>query len=324
MGKSWVVKDTDQYFYRQGVRRATRGMPFVDEKNPARAYSFSLFFWGTGQTYAGLRMRGVLFQLMMVLVLIGVGFSLLFGKELLVLLRAEGVLNADIFLWLEVLFFGAACFWSYNAIDAYHASARGRRVPFRGVENTVLPMLSSLLVPGWGQFMNGQPFKGSLLSGFAVLNLFCAVTIPAVLFFWPFLEPAKSRVIIETVFAGAVLYTPVIPLMAVLSGHDALKVSLDDTKKELILDRIAHAIIRIRIEGWGHRIFSLARSSAVIALVLASFLVARNHYHFPVNFYSVHLIETRAWLQKQGMTIVPGLIDKVLSTTAGGTVIGKG
>ena len=52
MAKTSHIKDSDPYFYRLGIRRATRGLPFVDEKNPVRAYTFSLLFWGAARATA--------------------------------------------------------------------------------------------------------------------------------------------------------------------------------------------------------------------------------------------------------------------------------
>ena len=71
MAKSWRIKDADPYFYRLGVKRATHGMPFVDDKNPATAFTFSLLFCGAGQSYSGQRMKAVLFQALMLLFLTG-------------------------------------------------------------------------------------------------------------------------------------------------------------------------------------------------------------------------------------------------------------
>ena len=104
-------------------------------------------------------MKSNLFQSLMLLFLIGTGLGVLFRKALGALLSGYGIPLTKAFLSLEFLLLSVLVFWIYNAVDAYRATARARRVPFRGIENKALPALASLLIPGWGQFMNGHPRK---------------------------------------------------------------------------------------------------------------------------------------------------------------------
>ncbi len=315
MEKAWVIKDADSHLYRLGVRRATQGMPFADEKNPAQAYTLSLFFWGAGQSYSGQRMRGVLFQIYMVVFLIGVAVCLLYGKDLLALLQEYQVSHAAAVLAAELLFLSALVFWAYNAIDAYHEAEGARRVPFRGVQSRVIPMLSSLLVPGWGQFLNSQPLKGMLLACFGVLNIFSLVTIPAVLLCWPSLEPSRMRSLLEVVFAVSAFYAPLIPFVCLFSSYDALKVSLDDTKKETILDRIMLTVTRFRALGWMRIVIPRVGSTLAFGLILGLLVFAVNRHYHPSVFVYGRLAGVREWLQKQGMTVVPDLISRLLAGT---------
>ncbi len=313
MPKTWHIKDADPYFYRLGVRRATRGLPFVDEKNPARAYTFSLLFCGAGQSYSGQRLKAVLFQTLMLLVLTGIAFILIFRKELLALLSAYGVPFTRAFLALEAATFCMLCFWIWNAADAYRTTAKARRVPFRGVESTFLQALSSLLVPGWGQFMNGQPRKGILFGAFAVLNTFSLITIAAVLRLWPLLEPIRSRTMVELLFSAALLYAPLIPIIALAGSYDALRVSLDDTKKETVLDRVLLAVMRFRMKGWIHAFRSPARALLVVLVMAGSVVVIRPYVHLPFSYYSDKLVHAQTRLRDKGMTIAPNMIGRVLS-----------
>ncbi len=312
MGKTWVTQEADQHFYRLGVRRATEGLPFADEKNPARAYTLSLLLWGGGQSYSGLRMKGVLFQIFMLVLLIGAAFFVLYGSHLLILLESSGTSRSEVFLAAELLLFGALIFWTYNAADAYHAAVKARRVPFRGVRSRVLPFLCSLLVPGWGQFLNGQPLKGSILACFSVLSLFSLATAPCVLLFWPALEPSRARSAVESIFAVTVLYAPLIPVIAAVSGYDALKVSLDDVKKDLLLDRIVLALHRFRVDGWLRSLLPGMKSMITLALLLWLVLTFRNHRYSPLYRYGRHLQSVQSLLSAEGMTLLPDLIGRVL------------
>jgi TM2 domain-containing membrane protein YozV len=315
MEKTWVIKETDQFLYRHTLRRATRGLPFADEKNPARAFSLSLFLWGGGQGYSGQRGKSALFQVFMLVFLVGIAFSFLYGKELLVLLQSYGISYARVFLTAELVFFCTLLFWMYNASDAYHTAVKARRVPFHGVENRAVPMLCSLLIPGWGQFVNGQPLKGGIFAGFSVLGIFSLVTVPAVLLCWPSLEVSRARSIIEAIFAVTVLYAPLIPVIWLFSSYDALRVSLNDIKKASVLDRIIFAINRVRLEGWVRSASAPLRTVVVLAF-LAFLVIKINHHYFNGNYFSGNLAVLQSWLHKQGMTLVPDLIGRLLSGTA--------
>ena len=316
MVKSWRIKDADPYFYRLGVKRATHGLPFVDDKNPATAFTFSLLFCGAGQSYSGQRIKAVFFQAFMLLFLIGTGFVLLFRKELLELLPAYAVPFTRVFLVMQGALFLWLIFWIWNAVDAYRATAKARRLPFRGVQSRFLPAVSSLLLPGWGQFMNGQPRKGMLLAVFSVLNIFSLFTIVAVLYAWPLLEPVRARIMVEVLFFAALLYTPAIPIISLFSSYDALRVSQDDTKKETLLDRLLLAVTRFRMEGWIRTFGSPVRPLLAILVLAALVMAARPHVDLSFSYYAGKLSDARAWCQDQGMKLLPDMITRLLSIVA--------
>lgn len=157
MEKVWVVKDPDQYLSSQKTRRITRQLPPRVEKNPAVAYTLSLFFWGAGQIYNGQKRKGLWFLFSMLLSCIGAVLSLVYWEPLFHMLRSYDISCMSIFIAAEVLFFCALVFWNYNAGDAYHTAVRARTTPFTEVPSRVYPFLCSLLIPGWGQHLNVQP-----------------------------------------------------------------------------------------------------------------------------------------------------------------------
>ncbi len=315
MDKPWVIREADGHFYRMGVRRATQGLPFADEKNPARAYTYSLLFWGAGQSYGGQRIKGVVFQACMVLLLACGGVCMLFPERLFSLLVAYGISRADAFLSGEILLFSVLMFWTFNAGDAYHAATNGRRVPFRGIDSRFFPLLCSLLIPGWGQFMNGQPVKGSMLSAFSVVGFFSLLTVPAVLALWPVLEVSESRTIIEAVFTASSLYLPLMPLIWLLSGYDAFRVSSDDAKKETLLDRLMLGLSRLRLQGWVRVLFPRVRTGILVGVVLGVLVISVNRAYAPADYLYVKLSGAQAWLHQRGLTVVPDLISRLLKGT---------
>jgi TM2 domain-containing membrane protein YozV len=312
MEKVWEIKDPDQYFQPRKTRRMTKGLSLLDEKNPARAYTLSLLIWGVGQNYNDQRGKGLLFQLSLIFVFVGTGLSVFFQDFLLQFLRAHEISTARAFLFAELLLFFVLIYWMYIAGDAYHAAAKTRKTRFMGIPSRVYPFLCSLLLPGWGQFLNGQPVKGSVFSGLSVLGIFTLVSVPAVLLAWPSLEVSDDRFIVEAGFAITVLYAPLIPFIWLVGSYDALKVSNDDLLKEPLWERLKAANNRRRTQGWIRGVFPHIKSTLALVLFLAvlSLVIGRS---FPASYYQDNLTHARARLQEQGMTIVPELINRLLS-----------
>ncbi len=315
MEKVWVIKDPDQYLYPRHVKRITKGLPFADEKNPARAYTLSLFFWGGGQNYNDQWGKGLLFQVLMIIFLTGTVLTFVYRNDMLRLLQTLQISNAEAFIAAELLLFCILIFWTHNAGDAYHTAAKARKVPFAGVQSRVWPLFCSLLIPGWGQFLNGQPVKGSIFAGFSVLGIFSLLSIPSVLTVWPYLEVSKARFALETIFTVTVLYAPLIPFIWIFGGYDALMVSLDDIKKDPFVDRIRSLNNRRRTQGWIKGVIPQFKLTIALGLLLIALSIAVYRY-FPASYYSEQLMHAQTWLRGQGMTLVPELINRLLSVMA--------
>jgi TM2 domain-containing membrane protein YozV len=312
MEKVWVVKDPDQYRSFQETRPITDESPADVGKNPAVAYTLSLFCWGAGQLYNGQKKKGLWFLFAMLLSCTGAVLSLVYWRPLFHALHLYDVSCLSIFIATEVFFFGALVFWSYNARDAYHTAVRARATPFTEVPSRVFPGLCSLLIPGWGQHLNGQPVKGGLFAFFSVFSLFTIASIPAALLVWPSLDASEARATIEWIFTLMVLFSPLIPVIWIFGSFDAFKVSIDDLKKEPFLDRLKYAKNRFRMQGFVRGVVPHIRSTIFLLLVLV-FLFLISRYVVPKHFYIKQLADARTWLGSRGMRIVPELIGRLLS-----------
>lgn len=312
MEKVWVVNDSDQYFPSKNASRNSPELSHPFEKSPAVAYSLSLLFWGAGQIYNGQKLKGQCFLVLMLLSCIGAVLSVAFWRPLFQILRSFDLSCLSIFIAAEVLFFVALVFWSYNASDAYHTAVKARKTPFTEVPSSVYPVLCSLIIPGWGQHLNGQPSKGSFFACVSIFSVFSAVSIPAALLVWPSLEASEARRTMEGIFTLLVLFVPLIPVLWIFGSYDAFKVSIDDLKKEPLLDRIKYANNRRRTQGLVSGVIPHIRSTIFLLLLLAFLYIISSHI-FPKNFYIDHLAEAQTWLRNRGMTIVPMLIGKLLS-----------
>jgi TM2 domain-containing membrane protein YozV len=310
MEKVWVVADPDERPKVRETRPVRKEKPLHAGKSPAVAYSLSMLFWGAGQLYNHRRGKGAAFMALMFLTESGTIFALFYREALLSFLAVLGISRTKSLLLAEIILLGILIFWPCNACDAYYLTSKKQKTPFTGVSSRLYPALCSLIVPGWGQFLNGQPIKGSVFTGFWVIGLFSIITLPLVYLAWTSLEPSDTRSIIELIFAGTILFIPVIPLLWIFSTYDALQVSLDEYRKESLWERIKAANNRRRVHGWMRGVFPQIKGTIALGLFLTLLVIMVRDY-FPASYYHEVLASTRLLLTKRGMTLLPELIDKL-------------
>jgi TM2 domain-containing membrane protein YozV len=311
MEKVWVIEDPDE---KQRTKKITRDeRQQQDQKSPAAAYSLSLLLWGAGQFYADLIVKGLVFFFLMVLMVAGVVLCVVERASLVDLIRSSGFALSEALLTGEVVLLVVLLFWAYNASDAYHAAARERSRPFTGVKSRVFPALCSLLFPGWGQYLNGQPLKGSMLASLSVIGIFALLSAGGTLVLWSPLEASHSRDIIEGVFAAALFVALPLPFLWLFACYDALKVSSDEYWKEPFLERLKAANNRRRTQGWIRGVFPRLKYISILVLVLALFSAVA-YWTFPEGYYLSLLDGLRQYLERQGMTIMPEIIKSILAS----------
>jgi hypothetical protein len=311
MEKVWEIKDPEAYL--RGKKRTAGTMrPPREERDPSSAYNRSMLVWGLGQLYNDQLIKGAMFMVMMLVVLGSTVLGVIYQNEVYRFLLSRGISRSAMFLAAETLVCCALLFWVHNAADAYHSAARYRRTPFSGVPSRITPFLCSLLVPGWGQYLNGQPVKGALCAGLAVIGVFSVLAAILTFRAWPLLDPADSRLIVEEIFAVCLLIAPVVPLLWTFSAYDALKVSRDEFLKEPLWERIKAAYYRGRTQGWVRGVFPQIKGTFLLVLFLTFFVVVVHNW-FPTGFYARQLSSAHARLQNRGMIIMPELIGKLLA-----------
>jgi len=274
-----------------------------------------MFYWGGGQLYNDQLVKGAVFLVSQAFVLAGAALFVIYDNELYRFLRASGASLSSMFLGGEALLFSILLFWVSNAADAYRSAARTRKTRFRGTNNRVAPFLGSLVVPGWGQFLNGQPIKGSLFSVLAVIESFSILSVAFTFLAWPLLDSGDARFVIEGIFAVCLIIAPTAPLVWTLSSYDAFKVSRDDLLKEPLWERIRAAYYRGRTQGWVRGVFPQIKGTFLLVLLLTFFVIVVYSW-FPTGFYVKLLASTQALLRGRGMTIVPELIGRLLALMA--------
>ncbi len=308
MEKVWEIKDPESYLKPRKTKRRRQARV---EKNPARAYTLSLLWWGSGQSYNEEHGKALVLQVLLIALIVGAVVAVIYSDHLLPFLQTHNIAPSQSFLFAEILFFVLLVLWVANAGDAYRTAARSRSTRFPGTKSRVFPCLCSLLFPGWGQFLNGQPLKGAVFSALTVFALFAAVSIPATLLLWPALEASNVRTLVESIFTVAAFYAPLIPLLWLFSAYDALKVSVDELKKEPLWERIKAANNRRRTQGWVQGVFPQIRSTLLLVLCLAVLLLIISHI-LPARFYADLLTAVSSSLRRQGMTVLPEIIDRIV------------
>jgi TM2 domain-containing membrane protein YozV len=313
MEKIWVIKDPDEYLKPRRTQRITKEAPPPVEQDPALAYTLSLLFWGSGQLYNGQRAKGVSY---IALAVYGNAFALLvfmFQQEVPCYLFFYSISPAQAVLAAAFLIFCCLIFWVSNASDAYHTAIKARRTPFPGIKSRSWPLFCSLLVPGWGQFLNGQPVKGGLFAVCATFGIFSLIAVPGIMQAWPFLENSGSRVIVEGVLLLALLILPAMPFLWVFGVFDAWKVVQDDIKKEPLLERLKAANNRRRAYGWVRGVFPQIKRTLLLALFMIILIIITVRFYFPWNYYREDLMKALSWSSKQGMMLIPELVRGIIT-----------
>jgi TM2 domain-containing membrane protein YozV len=311
--KVWVIKDPDEYLKPCRRQRSTKEDPPSAEQDPALAYTLSLLFWGSGQLYNGQRAKGLNY---IGLALYSNAFALflcMFQQEIPHYLFFYGISPAQAVLAAALLFFVFLIFWLVNASDAYHTAMKARRTPFPGVSSRAWPVFCSLIVPGWGQFLNGQPIKGALFAVCAAFGIFSLISVPGILQAWPFLEDSYSRLIVEGVLMLSLFSLLPMPFLWILGVFDAWKVGQDDIKKEPLLERLKAANNRRRAYGLVRGVFPQIKRTLLLALFVIILIIITVRFYIPWNFYREYVMKALSWSSKKGMMLIPELIRGIIT-----------
>jgi TM2 domain-containing membrane protein YozV len=312
MEKVWVIEDPDEYLSPRRTKQIPEEVSPPVEKDPALAYTLSLLFWGSGQLYNGQRAKGLNY---IGLALYGNALALLlfmFQREVPSYLFFYRISPAQAVLAAALLLFCCLIFWVSNASGAYHAAMKARQTPFPGVSSRAWPVFCSLLVPGWGQFLNAQPVKGSLFAIYAAFGIFSLIAVPGILQAWPYLENSDFRLIVEGVLLLSLLILLTVPVLWILSAFDAWKVVQDDIKKEPLLERLKAANNRRRAYGWVRGVFPQIKRTLLLAFFLSSLIIIVRFY-FPWNYYREYIMKALSWSAKQGMMLIPELVRGIVT-----------
>jgi len=315
--KLYVVPDRDELPRIEEIeyefRRQSRSQaPARKEINPAMAFTYSLLFWGGGQLHNNQDWLGFALAVLMFVFYGCLAAAAIWWDVCLDLIR---LLQVDI----SYVYTGTVAFsvmgltvWFSSAAQAYLKAAASRVTPFDGVNSRFFPFLCSLLIPGWGQFLNGQLKKGTLFLLTSLAGYTSASVALVTVVFWPILDGAAERVAVEWVLVPALFLLPAFLLVSLISSYDALRVSLDEIKKEPLRKRLEYANNRRRMQGWRRGVWPQIRLTMGLTLVLCVCLAVAYHM-IPTDFYILSLSTMRNLLADNNMTVMAGLVGKAIS-----------
>ncbi|UCD36457.1 MAG: hypothetical protein JSU90_06425, partial [Nitrospiraceae bacterium] len=242
------------------------------QKHPSVAYSLSMIIWGCGQFYNKQWKTGIIFLLFMIVFHLLMSVVVICWETVLSSFESIHVHTSGTLIISGFFYLSGLIFWQFNAWQAYFKSIKINAQPPRGVRMTVLPAMCSLVMPGWGQILNGQIKKAIFFQLFALTGLATFPFIIIIFLLWPALEASRSRLIVEWVFSISIILSPFILIMWMLNIFDAALVSMNNTKKEPLLIRIKYAVNRFRyhtqLYGWKNALLPLIKRTIMIVLLL--------------------------------------------------------
>lgn len=312
--KVWVIND--QEWNRKGTGSALDSPPVkpageevrpskvASRKSPAVAFSLAMLLWGGGYLYLG-RYRAGAVCLTAMAFCYGTASSLAIYPQALARLVTTSGLPAAFFIGsMVVLFLAGMGLWLATAVDAYYQTVKLGAEPFVGIEREIWPLLGSLVFPGWGQFLNGQPKKGLCLFFLALPGMFSLFLFLLSREAWPLLEPGSVRLALEAGLAAGLVAIPLTLLAWIVAAYDAFQSS-----RLLFIRRLG-----MKNRGyWPGRDGTpgslLPRASAVLGLMLA---VSLGMQFIPRHYYLESLARLRGEMLKSHMKIMPELVEKAM------------
>jgi TM2 domain-containing membrane protein YozV len=306
--KVWYIDDPDDP---PPVRKKSATTKPAPQKSPAAAFSWSLVVWGSGQFYNRQGAIGFLLLLLMVNLVVTPALLWVYWDAIAALQIPISLTTSQFMGLIGTLYLAGLVVWFVGAVQAYYWTNRTRTAPFLGIANRFLPAFCSLLIPGWGQFLNGQPKKGTLFLFVTVIALFAVPMLLMILWGWPMIRSEADRLFWEVVLIAVAALAPVALLIWPVATFDALVVSQDDTKKEPVLKRLEYANNRRRMYGLIRGVFPYLKQTVMLGLLLVLFATA-TYYYAPRDYYIARLQALRDSASQRHMVLIPRLLDRVV------------
>ncbi len=317
--KTYTINDPRQS-HTPGARVISNGngdaVPRIRKwKNPAVAFSLSLIVPGAGQFYNRQWKAGILFLLPIIILCSFIGITVIYWEYLKTLYESFSVSRSGLLLTFITFYFSGLVIWYINAWLAYFKTVKNNSTPFTGIRTRWFPVVCSLLIPGWGQCLNGQTKKGLFFQVFALAGMAAFPVILIIFRVWQSLEPSQARLALEWILTICIILVPFILSMWLFSIYDAAMVGMSNQKGDPLRKKIGYSISRLRHRiltyGWKNAIMPSIKRFAMFILLL-TFCLTISYYYFPESFYLSSLQHFETYLAQKEMTLIPLLINQIL------------
>ncbi len=282
------------------------------QSNPSLAYSLSFIIWGCGQFYNRQWRLGILFLLFMINFYLFMSIVVISWESVKYFFESIYIDGSGTLLICGFFYISGLIVWYFNAWQAYCDSIKISAGSLKRIKMTLLPVVCSLLMPGWGQLLNGQTKKGLFFQLFSLAGLATLPFILIIFLVWPTLEASRSRLIIEWIFSISIILSPFILMMWIINIFDAARVSINNKKMPLPI-RIKYAIKKFRyhiqIYGWKNAVLPLIKRTTLVLLLLIFCVIS--YQSVPKKFYMQQLQNLGNRMSEKEMTIIPSIIKKL-------------
>lgn len=311
----WILKDPTKRVSPRDGPAAEEPQPTLKGKKPAVAATLSLLIWGTGQFYVRQMKSGILFLLLMANLCSVIGLVFFYWNFFTAFLDRVHIGRSNASAVVGTICVTALLIWIFNILHAYYNADNKRVVTYEQAGHPLLAPFCSALVPGWGQLLNGQPKKAFIFLIFAGAGLAAGTVLILTMMVWPRLNNVDDRIAVEWLIVAAVVISPPVLFMWLMSIFDAAKVGRDPVKKEPLRKRFEYAVNRIRIKGLARGILPQFKVFFMLMLFLILSAVVF-HSYFPIKNYAPILQSLEKTSEDRRMVLTPYLIDHLLHAIA--------
>lgn len=288
----------------------------IPHNSPALSFSLSLLLWGSGHLIIREYRSGWIFMSLMFLFYPLIFSITYFRDDVNRFILRSGIPTSIVFGGSVLFLMGGVFLALYNAAHAYYRTARMRFEPFQGTNNEFWPLLASLIIPGWGQFLNGQPRKGLFFLSSGLVGAFSLIVLLSSIYFWPVLEADSSRFILDICLAAAISVIPTTVLMRVVSIYDSYLSCSEPVRKRSVRKRWDYFRERVKTHGVSRVLMPGLKRAATRGLVLAIPVIGGIIY-FPAEYYIDWLERFRGEMLSRHLEITSELIRLTVTFITG-------
>ena len=283
------------------------------QRNPFLSFSLSIIVWGSGQFYNRQIRLGILYFLFMINFYLFMSIITIYWGFIKSSFKTIYIDGSGTILIFGIFYLAGIIVWHLNAWQAYFKSTSINEQSLKGVRMKLLPVMCSLIIPGWGQLLNGQTKKGVFFQVFSITAIAILSFILIILLVWPTLESSQSRLIVEWIFTISVILSPFILVIWIVNIFDAAKVSLNSSMKIPLSKRINYALkkmsYRIQVYGLKNTMLPLIKRTTLICILLLFCVI--NYHSISKKFYIDQLNKLGNRLSERDMTVIPEIIKKL-------------